>query len=84
MRRVFLIIGLLYMYRAVTMWVTALPKADKNYECAEKFGGPLTFAELFKRVVKIVTGSERESHQEFNNDHGPQKDVRYCCDAFNN
>jgi len=56
LRRVFLIIGLLYMYRAVTMWVTALPKADKNYECAEKFGGPLTFAELFKRVVKIVTG----------------------------
>ena len=44
------------MYRAVTMWVTALPKADKNYECAEKFDGPLTFAELFKRVVKIVTG----------------------------
>ena len=58
MRRVFLIIGLLYMYRAVTMWVTALPKADKNYECAEKFGAPLTFAELFKRVVKIVTGKE--------------------------
>ena len=44
------------MYRAVTMWVTALPKADKNYECAEKFDGPLTMAELFKRVVKIVTG----------------------------
>ena len=40
------------------MWVTALPKADKNYECAEKFGAPLTFAELFKRVVKIVTGKE--------------------------
>ena len=56
LRRCFLIIGLLYMYRAVTMWVTALPKADKNYECAEKFDGPLTMAELFKRVVKIVTG----------------------------
>ncbi len=56
LRRVLLIIGLLYMYRAVTMWVTAMPKADRLYECAPKFGSALTLSEVLKRVVTIVTG----------------------------
>ena len=36
LRRLALILGLLYGYRAITMFVTNLPKADPNYYCAEK------------------------------------------------
>ena len=54
-----LIIGLLYLYRAITMWVTVLPSADPTYECAPKFGKPLTVKELFKRVFTIMTGKKR-------------------------
>ena len=36
LRRLALILGLLYGYRAITMFVTNLPKADPNYFCAEK------------------------------------------------
>ena len=57
LRRVVLIIGTLYLYRAITMWVTALPVADPSYHCAPKFeGGSLTFMELTKRVFTIITG----------------------------
>ena len=57
LRRTMLIIGLLYLYRAITMWVTVLPSADPTYECAPKFGKPLTVKELFKRVFTIMTGT---------------------------
>lgn len=56
LRRTMLIIGVLYLYRAITMWVTVLPSADPTYECAPKFGKPLTVKELFKRVFTIMTG----------------------------
>ena len=36
LRRVWLIQGLLYFYRAITMFITVLPKPDINYECAPK------------------------------------------------
>ena len=36
LRRVWLIQGLLYFYRAITMFITVLPKPDINYECAHK------------------------------------------------
>ena len=36
LRRLALILGLLYGYRAITMFVTNLPKADPNYFCAAK------------------------------------------------
>jgi shingomyelin synthase len=61
LRRVLVLVGLLYMYRAVTMWVTAMPKADPNYECAPKFGAALTFGEIMKRVIKICTGKTRKT-----------------------
>ena len=38
LRRIFLLVGVLYLYRSVTMWVTALPIADTEYVCAEKVG----------------------------------------------
>jgi len=55
-RRVFLILGLLYMYRGLTMFVTVLPISDKNYECAPKLNHTITFLELISRVVTIVSG----------------------------
>merc|ERR1712013_209917 len=33
LRRIWLLLGILYYYRAVTMFITVLPKADKFYTC---------------------------------------------------
>ncbi|XP_057667125.1 phosphatidylcholine:ceramide cholinephosphotransferase 2-like isoform X2 [Diorhabda carinulata] len=54
-RRIFLIMSLLYMYRAITMYVTVLPKSNINYPCAPKSNetSPLM---IVKRVVKLMTG----------------------------
>ena len=35
-RRIFLIMGLLYMYRSVLYFVTVLPKPDPDYKCMPK------------------------------------------------
>ena len=34
LRRIWLLLGILYYYRALTFFVTVLPKADEEYECA--------------------------------------------------
>ena len=34
LRRIWLLLGVLYYYRAMTFFVTVLPKADEEYECA--------------------------------------------------
>ena len=54
--RILFLMGILYVYRAVTMWVTALPPPDPNYPCAPKFGRALTVAELTRRVLMIIGG----------------------------
>ena len=36
LRRVWLMLGILYYYRAVTMFITVLPKPDETYVCAQK------------------------------------------------
>ena len=56
LRRVFFILGLLYMYRGLTMFVTVLPISDKNYECAPQLNHTITFLELISRVATIVSG----------------------------
>ena len=33
LRRIWLLLGILYYYRALTMFVTVLPKADETYTC---------------------------------------------------
>jgi len=55
-RRVFIILGLLYFYRSVTMYITALPKPDVNYHCAPKLNHSITFSELMSRVLLIAAG----------------------------
>nr|CAI5865437.1 unnamed protein product [Callosobruchus analis] len=54
-RRIFLIMSLLYMYRAITMYVTVLPISSKTYPCSPKLNetSPLIIA---KRVVKLMSG----------------------------
>jgi shingomyelin synthase len=55
-RRVCLIIGLLYFYRAITMIVTALPSANKQYKCDPQLNHTITAGEVVRRVVKIMSG----------------------------
>ena len=58
-RRLFLILGLLYGYRAITMFVTVFPKANPSYHCDPKLsekGQNLTVAIVLHRAVKILSG----------------------------
>lgn len=55
LRRIWLILGLLYYARALTMMVTVLPKADEEYECMPRKND--TSAEMYlKRVLTIISG----------------------------
>ncbi|XP_037796791.1 phosphatidylcholine:ceramide cholinephosphotransferase 1-like isoform X1 [Penaeus monodon] len=54
-RRIFLIMGLLYFYRSITMYVTVLPVANPNYFCDKKanYTTPILVA---KRVIQLLSG----------------------------
>lgn len=56
LRRCCFCLGLLYMYRSMTVFVTSIPKSNPNYYCAEKYNGSLPFKEFVSRVLKIVAG----------------------------
>merc|ERR1719370_1653140 len=57
LRRIWLILGLLYYYRALTMCVTVLPKADKTYTCMPKTPQNETTAYMYvERVLTIISG----------------------------
>lgn len=47
--------SLLYMYRAITMYVTVLPLSNRNYPCSPKSNetSPLM---IVKRVAKLMSG----------------------------
>jgi len=55
LRRMFLLVGIHYYYRAVTMYVTVLPKPNDNYVCAPK-ADHVTFMVIFQRVLKLLSG----------------------------
>jgi len=55
LRRIFFLLGLLYFYRSVTIFVTALPKSDPHYPCSEKAGN-ITALLVVNRVVQILSG----------------------------
>ena len=55
LRRIFLLVGIHYYYRAVTMYVTVLPKPNDDYTCAPK-AGHVTFMVIFQRVLKLLSG----------------------------
>jgi len=52
LRRQFFLMGLLYLYRCVTMYVTNLPRAYDTYECASRTNG--TFQEVVQRSIQIM------------------------------
>ena len=56
LRRLFLILGLLYGYRAVTMFVTVLPVSDPQYKCDAKLNHTLSFTIVVTRAAKILSG----------------------------
>ena len=55
LRRVWFLLGLLYYYRSLTMFVTILPKPDKNYKCMVE-EDHVTFLIIVKRVLHIISG----------------------------
>lgn len=55
LRRIWLILGLLYFYRAITMFITVLPKADTTYSCHEKIDN-ITAVDIGRRILTIVSG----------------------------
>ena len=55
-RRVCVIVGLLYGYRAVTMIVTVLPSSNKDYHCDEQLNHTISTGEVVHRVLKIMSG----------------------------
>ena len=55
-RRICVIVGLLYGYRAVTMIVTVLPSANSEYHCDQQLNHTISSAEVLHRVVKIMSG----------------------------
>merc|ERR1719450_159167 len=56
-RRIWLILGLLYFYRAITMCVTVLPKSNMSYTCMPKTPGNETSALMYvKRVLTLLSG----------------------------
>ena len=55
LRRIWFLLGLLYFYRSITIFVTVLPKSDKDYLCSEKAGN-ITALLVVNRVVTLLSG----------------------------
>lgn len=55
MRRIFLILALLYMMRSITMFVTVLPVASRTYYCSPK-SNSTSGAIVAKRVWQLISG----------------------------
>lgn len=55
-RRICVIVGLLYGYRAITMIVTVLPSANAEYHCDVQLNHTISSGEVVHRVLKIMSG----------------------------
>ena len=55
LRRIFLLVGIHYYYRAITMYVTALPKPNEYYPCEPKLNHTSALI-IFKRVLRLLSG----------------------------
>lgn len=55
LRRIWFLLGILYYYRALTMYVTVLPKADETYTCMPR-KNDTTALDYAKRVLTIISG----------------------------
>ncbi|XP_046392399.1 phosphatidylcholine:ceramide cholinephosphotransferase 2-like isoform X2 [Ischnura elegans] len=55
MRRLFLLLGLLYLMRSITMFVTVLPVASQTYYCSPKANETSPFI-VARRVLQLLSG----------------------------
>lgn len=55
LRRIFLLVGIHYYYRAITMYVTALPKPNPDYFCEPKLNHTTPLI-IFQRVLRLLSG----------------------------
>ncbi|KAM9329654.1 phosphatidylcholine:ceramide cholinephosphotransferase 2 [Gastrophryne carolinensis] len=53
-RRFFFIVGTLYLYRCITMYVTTLPVPGMHFQCAPKLNGD-SYAKA-QRILRLITG----------------------------
>ncbi|XP_032835970.1 phosphatidylcholine:ceramide cholinephosphotransferase 1-like [Petromyzon marinus] len=53
-RRYFFIIGTLYLYRCVTMYITTLPVPGRHFHCSPKVLGDVELQ--MRRVMKLIAG----------------------------
>ncbi|XP_029376834.1 phosphatidylcholine:ceramide cholinephosphotransferase 1 [Echeneis naucrates] len=53
-RRFFFIVGTLYMYRCITMYVTTLPVPGMHFECSPKLLG--NWEAQMRRIMKMIAG----------------------------
>lgn len=56
MRRVFLIMAVLYLMRSITMYVTVLPISSTTYYCSPKLNTTATPLLIVKRVAQLISG----------------------------
>ncbi|GLV42653.1 Sphingomyelin synthase related [Carabus blaptoides fortunei] len=54
-RRVFLILSLLYLMRAITMYITVLPVASRTYYCSPKANQTTAYL-VTTRVLQLISG----------------------------
>ncbi|KAK0175485.1 hypothetical protein PV327_009232 [Microctonus hyperodae] len=54
-RRIFIVMGLLYMLRSITFYVTVLPMSSKTYYCSPKLNHTTPLI-ITKRVLQLISG----------------------------
>jgi len=53
LRRIFFIVGLMYIYRAITMSITVLPKPDVHWECPKQ-NSTLSVQDVWYKLTKVA------------------------------
>lgn len=56
MRRIFLILAVLYLMRSITMYVTVLPMSSTTYYCSPKSNTTASALVIAKRVFQLMSG----------------------------
>jgi len=53
LRRIFFIVGLMYIYRAITMSITVLPKPDVHWDCPKQ-NSTLSVQDVWHKLTKVA------------------------------
>ena len=60
MRRLFFLLGILYMMRSITMYVTVLPVASTTYVCSPK-SNHTSAAVITLRAIRLFLGNKNQN-----------------------